>query len=157
MFAPWRGEYIRTAGKTPGCVMCNARDADEGPENLVVHREDTAFVLMNLYPYNSGHVMVAPARHVGRLTEATPEELASVMALARRLEAVLTEAYHPDGFNVGMNVGRAAGAGVADHLHLHVVPRWSGDANFMTVVGDTRVIPEDPRQACLRLRALFTA
>jgi ATP adenylyltransferase len=113
------------------------------------------FVVMNLYPYNSGHLMIAPRRHVGSLAEATAEELAEMMALARKIETVFRDAYTPDGINIGMNLGRAAGAGVADHIHLHVVPRWAGDANFMTAIGDTRVIAEDPHRACERLRAHF--
>jgi len=110
---------------------------------------------MNLYPYNGGHVMVAPLRHVGTLGDASVEELAEMMALARRLEAALGETYHPDGFNVGMNLGRPAGAGIADHIHLHVVPRWNGDTNFMTVVSETRVMSEEPTAACARLRPFF--
>ncbi len=110
---------------------------------------------MNLFPYNAGHVMVAPGATWARSADATAEELAEMMALARRLEGILGEVYMPDGLNLGMNLGRAAGAGVADHIHLHVVPRWNGDTNFMTVVGETRVIPEDPVAACARLRARF--
>ncbi len=145
-----------TAGADePGCVMCRAREGAGADDSLVVHVAALNFVVMNLYPYNGGHAMIAPHRHVGSLAAATPEELAEMMALARRLEAALVDAYHPDGVNVGMNLGRPAGAGVADHIHLHVVPRWVGDTNFMTVVGDTRVISEDPRQACARLRPYF--
>jgi ATP adenylyltransferase len=121
----------------------------------VVHTGELNFVVMNLFPYNGGHVMVAPRRHVGSLAAATLEELSEMMALARRLEEVLREVYRPDGINVGMNLGRPAGAGVADHIHMHVVPRWTGDTNFMTVVAGTRVIPEEPEQACLRLRPYF--
>jgi ATP adenylyltransferase len=102
---------------------------------------------MNLYPYGAGHVMVAPHRHVGCLRDASPDELNEMMALARETERAFEEVYHPDGINVGMNLGRAAGAGVADHIHLHLVPLWNGDTNFMTVVGETRVIPEDPAEA----------
>jgi ATP adenylyltransferase len=141
----------------PGCILCRAWEGQGDSERLVVHRGASAFVVMNLYPYNAGHVMVATARHVGSLAQATGEELAEIMALARRLEQVLGAEYRPDGVNLGMNLGRSAGAGVADHLHLHVVPRWTGDTNFMTVVGETRVIPEDPAEACLRLRKRFGA
>ncbi len=139
----------------PGCVLCRALEDATGEKSLVVHRGATNFIVMNLYPYNAGHVMVAPRRHVGSLAEATPEELAEMMSLARRLEGVLGEVYRPDGVNIGMNLGRSAGAGVLGHIHLHVVPRWSGDTNFMTVVGDTRVIPEDPAEASRRLRPYF--
>jgi ATP adenylyltransferase len=121
----------------------------------VVHRDRTNLVVMNLYPYGAGHVMVAPYRHVGSLREASAEELGEMMALARRTEQAFAAVYRPDGINLGMNLGRSAGAGVADHIHLHLVPRWNGDTNFMTVVGETRVIPEDPAEACTRLRAHF--
>jgi ATP adenylyltransferase len=136
-------------------VLCRARDGASGADRLIVHTTGLSFVLMNLFPYSGGHVMVAPRRHVGTLAGATVEELADMMALARRLEEVFREEYHPDGINVGMNLGRPAGAGVADHIHLHMVPRWTGDTNFMTVVAGTRVIPEEPEQACLRLRRYF--
>jgi len=146
---------VTKADQTPGCVLCRAIGGASGADRLVVHAGERNFVVMNLFPYNGGHVMVAPRRHVGSLAEATLEELSEMMALARRLEAVFQEAYRPDGINVGMNLGRPAGAGVADHIHMHVVPRWTGDTNFMTVVSGTRVIPEEPEQACLRLRPYF--
>jgi ATP adenylyltransferase len=152
--APWRGEYVTSAGSSQGCVMCDALARRATPD-LLVHVSPLNFVMMNLYPYSSGHVMVAPKRHLASLAEATPEELAEMVMLARRLESILGELYRPDGINVGMNLGRAAGAGVADHIHLHLVPRWVGDANFMTAVGGTRVLPEDPLAACGRLRERF--
>jgi ATP adenylyltransferase len=155
LFSPWRGDYVTSAGKEPGCVLCRARDGVEGAERLVVHSAASCFIVMNRYPYNGGHAMVATKRHVGRLAEASHEELSEMMSLARRLEQALAEVYKPDGINLGMNLGRVAGAGVADHIHLHVVPRWSGDTSFMTVVGETRVIPEDPAAACARLRPYF--
>jgi ATP adenylyltransferase len=155
LYTPWRLSYVTTQADAPGCVLCQARDGGGGADRLVVHRGELCFVVMNLYPYTGGHAMVTPKRHVGSLAEATPEELAELMSLARRLEQALREAYRPDGINLGMNLGRAAGAGIADHIHLHVVPRWSGDTNFMTVLAETRVIPEDPEQACRRLRPYF--
>jgi ATP adenylyltransferase len=147
--------YVTTADRTPGCVLCRAKDGEDGGDRLIVHATDLSFVVMNLFPYTGGHVMVAPRRHVGSLGEASLEELGEMIALVRRLEAVFQEAYRPDGINVGMNLGRPAGAGVADHIHMHVVPRWTGDTSFMTVVSGTRVIPEEPEQACLRLRPYF--
>lgn len=153
LFAPWRMAYVTTADSVPGCVLCRA--CEPGADRLLVHTGALNFVVMNLFPYSSGHVMVASKRHVGSLGAATVEELAEMMSIARRLEQILREVYRPDGINLGMNLGRPAGAGVADHIHLHVVPRWTGDTNFMTVVGGTRVIPEDPEQACLRLRPYF--
>jgi ATP adenylyltransferase len=155
LFTPWRLTYVTTADKTPGCVLCRALDGTEETRRLLVHATELSFVVVNLFPYNGGHVMVAPRRHVGSLGEASAEELAEMMELARRLEAVFHEVYRPDGINLGMNLGRPAGAGVVDHIHMHLVPRWTGDTSFMTVVGGTRVIPEEPEQACLRLRPYF--
>ena len=140
---------------TAGCALCRARDGQDGADRLVVHAGETCFVVMNLYPYTGGHVMVTPKRHIATLGEAKPEELAELMALARKLEQVFREVYKPEGINIGMNLGRAAGAGIADHIHLHVVPRWHGDTNFMTSVSGTRVIPEDPEQSAARLRPHF--
>jgi len=158
LFAPWRGEYVSANGPSDGdraCIFCIAPDRFHEDGSLVVHVASLNVVMMNRFPYSSGHVMVAPRRHIARLGEATPEEMEQMFLLARRLEEVLDEAYRPDGMNIGMNLGRAAGAGFADHIHLHVVPRWLGDANFMTATADTRVIPEDPAQACRRLRGYF--
>jgi ATP adenylyltransferase len=159
IWAPWREEYVTAGGKggvgRATCVMCRTLKDAARKGSLVVHVTPLSFVMMNRFPYNAGHVMVAPRRHVGTLAAATAEEVAEIMALARRLETVLGQAYKPDGINVGMNLGKAAGAGVAHHIHLHVLPRWTGDTNFMTVVGGTRVIPEDPAKAGARLRALF--
>ena len=146
---------MSSEAKSPGCVLCASIETAGEAASLVVHLARFNLVVMNLYPYNAGHLMVAPLRHVGSLGAATAEELAEMMELARRSEAVLREVYRPDGINLGMNLGRPAGAGVADHIHLHVVPRWTGDTNFMTVVGETRVIPEDPLAACARLRPHF--
>jgi ATP adenylyltransferase len=155
IWAPWRYAYVSGAAKSDSCPLCSAHSDREGERSLVVHTGAHAFVVMNLYPYNAGHVMVAPIRHLGRLTDATPEELAEIMELTRRLEGVLTEAYRPDGINIGMNLGRSAGAGIADHIHLHVVPRWTGDTNFMTTLSGTRVISEDPWKARDHLRGFF--
>ncbi len=155
LYTPWRMAYVTNADRTPGCVLCRARDGADGADRLIVHRAKLCFVVANLFPYSGGHVMVAPYRHVGTLGEATLEELGEMMALARRLEEVFREAYRPEGINLGMTLGRPAGAGVADHIHMHLVPRWTGDTSFMTVVGETRVIPEEPEQACRRLRPYF--
>ena len=156
LWSPWRLDYVtRAAGPGPvACVFCAALDpAALSP--LLVCRGEQAFVILNKYPYNNGHLMVVPARHVGRLADATPAELTEIIALARVSEMALTEAYRAHGINVGMNVGRAAGAGVRDHLHVHLVPRWDGDTSFMSVVGDTRVVPEEPTASVARLRPIF--
>ena len=158
IWAPWREEYVTGAGKNGAkrtCVLCRGLKDAGRAGSLVVHVAPLSFVMMNRFPYNAGHVMVAPRRHVGTLAAATDEELADLMLLARRLEEVMGAVYKPDGINLGMNLGKSAGAGVADHIHLHAVPRWTGDTNFMTVVGETRVIPEDPAKACARLRSQF--
>jgi ATP adenylyltransferase len=155
LWAPWRRKYVTSEAVAPGCIFCRALERATEADSLVVHVAPLSFVVVNLFPYNSGHLMIAPRRHVGSLAAATPAELAEVVELARRLEDVLTRAYKPHGLNLGMNLGRTAGAGVEDHIHLHVVPRWNGDANFMKVVADTCVIPEDPLEACRRLRGFF--
>jgi ATP adenylyltransferase len=138
-----------------GCVFCDARDARDDPNSLVVLRGETCFVLLNLYPYNNGHLMVVPNRHISNLTSAAGDELSEMMRLARLAEIALTQAYGAHGINMGLNLGRPAGAGILDHVHLHVVPRWNGDTNFMTVVGEARVMPEELSQTVARLRPVF--
>jgi ATP adenylyltransferase len=154
LWSPWRLDYVTAKNTSPGCVFC---DAFEGREqsDLIVFQGIACFVILNLYPYNNGHLMVVPNRHIGTLAEATPAELHELIELTRRTEIVLTEAYAPHGLNMGINLGKPAGAGVLDHVHLHVVPRWNGDTNFMTVVGATRVLPEELPQSAARLRPLF--
>ena len=156
LWSPWRLDYVtRAAGPDAGgCVFCAALDP-EALSPLVVCRGERAFVILNKYPYNNGHLMVVPRRHVGRLADATPAELQEIITLTRVSEMALTEAYRAHGINVGMNVGRAAGAGVRDHLHVHLVPRWEGDTNFLSVVGGTRVVPEEPPASVARLRPIF--
>ena len=141
-------------GESAACVFCAALDP-AGPSPHLVFRGKLAFVILNKYPYNNGHLMVVPRRHVGRLAEATAAELTELIALTRIAEMALTEAYGAHGINVGMNLGRPAGAGVPGHLHVHLVPRWEGDTNFMTVVGDTRVVPEEPAASVTRLKPVF--
>jgi len=155
LWSPWRLAYVTASDKEDGCVFCEARDAVDDPASLVVHRGTTCFVILNLYPYNNGHLMVVPNRHIAGLTAAEPTELDEMMQLTRLAEIALTEAYAPHGLNMGINVGRPAGAGILDHLHLHIVPRWNGDTNFMTVVGEARVMPEDLAQTVARLRPVF--
>lgn len=139
LWAPWRMSYIR-GPKTPGCIFCFPRGRDG--ERLVLRRERRAFVMLNKYPYTGGHVMVVPARHVSRPQDLAPAEFAALGDLLCRTVAALEKALSPDGLNVGMNLGRVAGAGVEDHIHFHVVPRWNGDHNFMPVLGGARVINE---------------
>jgi ATP adenylyltransferase len=141
LWAPWRLEYIKGAHEQPACVFCAAAEGDD-EELLVVHRGTEAFVLLNKYPYASGHLMVAPRRHVGAFPELTVEETAEVHALTATALGVLGEVYGPHGFNVGWNLGTVAGGSISDHLHEHVVPRWGGDTNFMPVLADVKVLPE---------------
>ncbi|OPY61151.1 MAG: AP-4-A phosphorylase [Syntrophorhabdaceae bacterium PtaU1.Bin034] len=142
IWAPWRMEYI-TSTKEPGenkCFLCLTGDMDES--SLVLLRKPAAFAIMNRYPYSNGHVMVVPTRHVGRIEELTDEELLDMMGLVRIVSTVFQEELSVDGLNVGINMGKAAGAGLEEHIHIHVVPRWFGDTNFMPVLGETRVISE---------------
>jgi ATP adenylyltransferase len=144
-------------GKTPpdaGRVFCHAPRASES-ESLVVFSGTTCFVVLNLYPYNNGHLMVVPYRHVATLSGLEPAELQELALLTQRSEAALTEAYQPHGLNVGVNLGKPAGAGVLDHVHVHLVPRWNGDTNFMSVVGEVRVLPEELPETVRRLRPIF--
>ncbi len=141
------------AAKSAACVFCDAFARTDDP--LVVFRGTACVVILNLYPYNNGHLMVVPVRHVGRLADLTPGELGELMQLTRVVEMALQEMYQPHGFNMGLNLGQSAGAGVLDHLHMHVVPRWNGDTNFMTVVGETRVLPEDLAKTAERLRPIL--
>ena len=154
LWSPWRLQYVTTTGEPHGCVFCEALSAEETAA-LVVHRGRGCYVILNLFPYNSGHLMVVPERHIATLSAATREERCEMMDLTRLAEQALTESYRPQGLNVGMNLGRSAGAGIVDHIHVHVVPRWNGDTNFMTVVGEVRVLPEDIGETARRLREAF--
>jgi ATP adenylyltransferase len=141
LWAPWRLAYIRDASRRDTCVFCEApRMGDD--EALIVYRGRRAYIILNRFPYNSGHLMIAPYRHVASLEDLSFEELVDVMVLVKISLKALREAYSPHGFNIGVNVGEAAGAGVAGHVHVHVVPRWVGDTNYMTVTGGVKVIPQ---------------
>jgi ATP adenylyltransferase len=143
LWTPWRYRYIANASKDDRCIFCDALAANDDASTLIVLRGEKNFIILNRYPYTSGHVMVVPYAHVADLSAAEPETLAEMMRLAQRAQGALARVYRPEGYNLGMNLGRAAGAGVTGHLHLHVLPRWAGDANFMTVTGETRVEPEE--------------
>jgi ATP adenylyltransferase len=154
LWAPWRLKYVTGAGGiAEGCVFCAG--ADDSRDDLVLIRASTCYVVLNLYPYNNGHLMVVPNRHVATLAATTADEQAELMRLTRHAEIALTEAYAPQGINIGVNLGKPAGAGVLDHLHVHVVPRWNGDTNFMTVVGNVRVLPEDLGATAAKLKPIF--
>lgn len=161
LWSPWRLAYVTGAadGSSPStstCVFCDAARALPGaPDSLVLVRGRVCYVILNLFPYNNGHLMVVPNRHVGSLAAATADELSELMRFTRDAEIALNEVYQAQGINVGINLGRAAGAGVLDHVHMHLVPRWTGDTNFMSVIGETRVLPEDLQQTAQRLRPIF--
>jgi ATP adenylyltransferase len=154
LWTPWRYQYITkaAAGTLPDCIFCDAARRTDDEITLVVHRGTSCFMILNRFPYTSGHLMVVPYAHVAELRSCEPTALAEMMHLAQRAEAALRELYKPEGMNLGMNLGRAAGAGVVGHLHLHALPRWVGDASFMSVTAETRVLPEDLAVTYQRMR-----
>jgi ATP adenylyltransferase len=157
LWTPWRYAYIKSADSTSGCVFCRILEAGADPEadrkNWILYRGAECFVILNSYPYNSGHVMVLPYAHLDELGKLPASAAHEMMDLCQKVEAVLRKVYRPDGVNLGMNMGKAAGAGVAGHIHMHLLPRWVADSNFMTVVGETRVLPETLEQTWKRLKA----
>ncbi|MGH9882121.1 MAG: HIT family protein [Pyrinomonadaceae bacterium] len=159
LWSPWRSQYIASGGGGSGsesCVFCEIQaDPSKDESNFVVHRAAQNFIILNLYPYISGHLLIVPYAHVAELDAASKETTDELMDLTKRCQTVLRETYQPAGFNVGMNLGHAAGAGVVDHIHIHILPRWAGDTNFMTAVANTRVISEDLATTYQKLRSRF--
>jgi ATP adenylyltransferase len=155
IWAPWRMTYIRREEKDPGCVFCLSHDAKDDERRLVLLRGEHSFVIMNKYPYTNGHLMVSPFRHTADLSELTDEESLEMHRLLVLSQQILLETMAPHGFNIGINLGVAAGAGIADHLHMHIVPRWSGDTNFMPVFSEVRIIPQHLEETWGHLRKLF--
>jgi ATP adenylyltransferase len=155
LFAPWRLAYVTGASgsRSDDCIFCNT--TEPGSADLILVRGRVSYVILNLYPYNNGHLMIVPNRHVATLAATSADEQSELMRLTRHAEIALTEAYAPQGINVGINLGRPAGAGVLDHLHVHLVPRWNGDTNFMTVIGNVRVLPEALGDTVKRLKPIF--
>lgn len=158
LWTPWRMAYIKGEGQPEGCIFCvlPELDAAQDPDSLILARGERTFVIMNKYPYNSGHLMVAAYTHTSVFEELTEEEHAEMARWTARCVAALRELYQPEGFNIGLNLGRAGGAGIVDHLHQHIVPRWAGDTNYMTTVGGTKVLPETLEQTYARLHPLLT-
>jgi ATP adenylyltransferase len=152
IWSPWRMAYIEGQDEETGCLFCTRRSQEDGPENLIVHRGQRAFVILNRYPYTNGHMMIVPNRHHPTIEGLDPPTLEELMVLSQQAMAALRKAYNASAFNVGINIGDAAGAGVADHVHIHVVPRWKGDTNFMATAAQTRIIPEALRDTYARLR-----
>ena len=153
LYAPWRITYIKWFSKKEReCFLCEVSRDEDDARNLVVHRGQSCFVILNRYPYNNGHLMIAPYRHVRRITDLGDDELLEMIKLLKLSIAALESEYKPDGFNVGLNIGKAAGAGLEEHIHLHIVPRWVGDTNFMPVLANTKVIPESLEESWRRLR-----
>jgi ATP adenylyltransferase len=156
LFTPWRYSYITDATKNDRCIFCDLLALQDDAKALIVLRGERNFVVLNRFPYTSGHVMIAPYAHVAELSGCDSDVLNEMMQMARRIQLALASAYQPDGYNLGMNLGRSAGAGVLGHLHLHVLPRWAGDSNFMTVTGETRVQPEDLATTYQKLRTALS-
>lgn len=155
LWSPWRYKYVTTASPSPACIFCVKSQDVKDEETFVLHRAAHSFVMLNLYPYASGHVMIAPYAHVASLADADEDVVADIMLETRRAQKILNNVYKAPGYNVGMNIGSAAGAGIAGHIHMHVLPRWPGDANFMTSLADTRVIPEELEETYRRLSAAY--
>ena len=154
LWAPWRMDYVENAEPST-CLFCDIPSTQHDEKSLILHRGKSVFTLMNLYPYNPGHVMIAPHRHLDDLKKLSAEEQLELIQEAARSTSLLRQTMNPDGFNLGMNLGKAAGAGVKDHLHLHVVPRWNGDTNFMPIVAETKVIPEELTATYRKLAPVF--
>ena len=153
LWAPWRMDFVAKGYKDEQCLFCRVNAETDDEANYVLVRGPLSLLMLNAYPYTNGHLMTAPLRHTAEFDTLSPDELAEMMAMAQRGMAALRAVYRPDGFNVGMNLGSAGGAGIADHLHLHIVPRWSGDTNFMPVVGDVRVMPESLDASYRRIKS----
>jgi ATP adenylyltransferase len=157
LWTPWRYAYVTTAEKISGCVFCDALRAGDDEKSRIVLRGKHNFVILNTFPYTSGHIMVVPYAHVDELRKLSAEAAHEMMNLSQRLETILRQLYSPTGINLGMNIGQAAGAGVAGHIHMHMLPRWIADANFMTVVGETRILPESLEETYQRIKGAFDA
>jgi ATP adenylyltransferase len=155
LFTPWRYAFVTSAHAATDCLFCELPKANDDERTLIVHRDKHCFVILNAYPYTSGHVMVVPYQHIDQLRKLSSEAAQEMMELTRRLEGILRELYHPEGLNLGMNLGKAAGAGIASHIHMHVLPRWTADANFISVIGETRILPEELATTYKRIRAAF--
>ncbi|MBI4533105.1 MAG: HIT domain-containing protein [Candidatus Melainabacteria bacterium] len=155
IFSPWRYQYIATANREKGCIFCKVVADNTNEQDYIVFRASLNFIILNLFPYSSGHLMIVPYKHERSLALLDQPTTTEMIELSKKAQTALESEYHPDGFNIGINLGHAAGAGVAEHVHMHVVPRWTGDANFMSVIGETRVLPEELKTTYRRLSVYF--
>ncbi len=157
LWAPWRMKYIKSLSKkNEGCIFCNALRSSDDKKNYVLHRSENSFIILNIFPYNTGHLMVVPNKHTSNLADLDDDELLDLMKMTKLALRILKEEYNPDGFNIGANIGRVAGAGIEEHFHIHIVPRWNGDTNFMPVIAETKVIPESLDETYERLYKRLT-
>jgi ATP adenylyltransferase len=152
IWTPWRYEYVNSVDDREGCIFCDKSKAENDRENLVVFRGERCFAILNLFPYTTGHIMIAPYEHTDTIEELDPEALTEMMVVAQRSMSAIRDAFGPEGFNLGINISRVAGAGIKDHVHLHLVPRWAGDNNFMAVIAETRVLPRTLDDVWLALK-----
>jgi ATP adenylyltransferase len=155
LWSPWRYQYVSQQKSEKGCVFCNKMQQTTDEANLILYRGVNSYVLLNLYPYTSGHLMIAPYQHIGSLSAADDATWMEMTSLTRKAEQAIQKAYRPDGINLGMNLGKSAGAGIADHIHMHVLPRWHADSNFLTTISETRVLPELLEDTYRKLKPLF--
>ena len=155
LWSPWRYRYVAQTAPEPGCIFCRKMQENDDERNLILYRGINNYVLLNLFPYTSGHLMIAPYAHIAELSQADDATAMEMMALTRKAEQALQKAYQPEGINLGMNLGKSAGAGISDHIHMHVLPRWHADSNFLTTIGETRVLPEALPDTYQRLKPLF--
>lgn len=153
LWAPWRGKYVKNIDKVKGCFLCHAVKSKDDCKSLIPYRAKHSFVILNRYPYNNGHLLIAPIKHVKNLEDLNEKEVNELFLLVRKIIPILKKIYHPQGFNMGLNLGACAGTSVEDHLHLHIVPRWEGDTNFMPVVGATKIIPESLEESYRRIKS----
>jgi ATP adenylyltransferase len=152
IWTPWRYEYVSSVDEREGCIFCDKAKEENDRENLLVHRGERCFAILNLFPYTTGHLMIAPYEHTGTIEKLDPETLTEMMVLAQRCMSAIREIFGPEGFNLGVNISRVAGAGITEHVHLHLVPRWKGDSNFMPVIAETRVLPRTLDDVWLALK-----
>jgi ATP adenylyltransferase len=155
VWAPWRMEYVGSDQKNEGCIFCPGNDRTQDEKKLILYRSDWSIVLMNRFPYSNGHLLIAPLRHTSSFDSLSPDEKLDLLNMVERSASVLKDVMDPAGFNIGMNLGKVAGAGVEDHMHFHIVPRWSGDTNYMTVLGEVRIIPEHIQATYEKLLPFF--